>query len=253
VRALVVMPTFNERENLETMAGRVRGAGPDVHLLVVDDNSPDGTGEIADRLAHDDDTVHVLHRTGKAGLGAAYRAGMRWGLDHGFDVIVEMDADGSHRPEQLHRLLDAVEDADVVVGSRWVAGGAIENWPKRRMLLSRGGSLYSGLALGLPARDVTGGYRAYRADALERIAFEDVTSRGYCFQIDMLRRAYAAGERVVEVPITFVEREYGSSKMTASIVVEAILRVTGWGIAGLPGRLRRRPARRVSSGSTPTR
>ncbi|MFP3464924.1 polyprenol monophosphomannose synthase [Leifsonia sp. SIMBA_070] len=240
MRALIVMPTFNERENLAGMATRIRAATPEVHVLVVDDASPDGTGELADRIALDEGSVHVLHRTGKSGLGAAYRAGMRWGLDRGYDVIVAMDADGSHQPEQLPRLLDAIADADVVVGSRWVDGGSIVNWPTRRRLLSKGGSLYAGLALGIPAKDVTGGYRAYRADAVQRIHLEGVVSRGYCFQIDMLRRAYSAGQRVVEVPITFVERELGASKMTGGIVVEAMLRVTGWGLAGIPRRLLRR-------------
>ena len=183
----------------------------------------------------------VLHRAGKEGLGAAYRDGMRWALAAGYDRIVEMDADGSHRPEELHRLLEAIETADVVLGSRWVPGGGVENWPASRRLLSRGGSAYSRLALGVPVKDVTGGYRAFTARALERIRFSDVASQGYCFQIDMLRRAYDEGLRIVEVPITFVEREHGASKMTTGIVVEAMLRVTGWGITGLPHRFRRRP------------
>ncbi|MFJ3488448.1 polyprenol monophosphomannose synthase [Leifsonia aquatica] len=232
------MPTFDERENLASIARRLRQAAPDVDLLVVDDNSPDGTGALADELALADASISVLHRPGKGGLGAAYQAGMRWALEHGYDVVVEMDADGSHQPEQLHRLLTAVARADLVLGSRWVAGGEVENWPRRRRILSRGGSAYSRFALGVPARDVTGGYRAFRADALERIRFEDVQSQGYCFQIDMLRRTYAAGLTVVEVPITFVERQYGASKMTGGIVAEAMLRVAGWGIAGLPTRWR---------------
>ncbi|CAM5418171.1 polyprenol monophosphomannose synthase [Leifsonia shinshuensis] len=243
MRAVVIMPTYNEQENLRSMVGRLRAAVPDAHLLVVDDDSPDGTGVTADELAASDEAVHVLHRAGKAGLGAAYRAGMRWALDAGYDVVVEMDADGSHQPEQLSRLLDAVGPADVVLGSRWVAGGGTENWPFRRRLLSRGGSTYARIALGVPARDVTGGYRAFTAEALEAIGFEDVASQGYCFQIDMLRRAYGAGLRVTEVPITFVERVHGASKMSGAIVVEAMVRVTGWGITGLPARWRRTPDR----------
>ncbi|WP_223693360.1 polyprenol monophosphomannose synthase [Leifsonia poae] len=255
---LVIIPTYNERENVASIVARVRASTPEVEILVVDDNSPDGTGAIADALAAEDPNVHVLHRPGKNGLGAAYRDGMRWALDAGYGRIVEMDADGSHRPEQLPRLLGALRTesaqpgspaasttpggADVVLGSRWVAGGGVENWPARRRLLSRGGSAYSRIALGVPARDVTGGYRAFTADALRRIHFADVESQGYCFQIDMLRRAYAAGLLVAEVPITFVEREHGASKMTGGIVAEAMLRVTGWGLTGLPTRFRRRAA-----------
>ncbi|NEN05565.1 polyprenol monophosphomannose synthase [Diaminobutyricibacter tongyongensis] len=238
---LIIIPTYNERENVASIVGRVRASTPDVFVLVVDDSSPDGTGEIADALAAADDHVRVLHRAGKEGLGAAYREGMQWALAAGYDRIVEMDADGSHRPEELHRLLEAVETADVVLGSRWVPGGGVENWPASRRLLSRGGSAYSRLALGVPVKDATGGYRAFTARALERIRFTDVASQGYCFQIDMLRRAYDEGLRIVEVPITFVEREHGASKMTTGIVVEAMLRVTGWGIMGLPRRFRRRP------------
>jgi dolichol-phosphate mannosyltransferase len=251
LRTLVIIPTYNERENVAPIVARVRAAAPDVDVLIVDDSSPDGTGEIADALAAADPAVRVLHRAGKDGLGAAYREGMRMALDEGYARIVEMDADGSHRPEQLPRLLAALRapqtqgsGADVVLGSRWVSGGGVENWPAHRRLLSRGGSAYSRFLLGIPARDVTGGYRAFTAEALQRIHLADVESQGYCFQIDMLRRAYDAGLSVTEVPITFVEREFGASKMTGGIVAEAMLRVTGWGIAGLPARLtRRRPAR----------
>jgi dolichol-phosphate mannosyltransferase len=220
-----------------------------VDVLVVDDGSPDGTGELADALAATDGNVHVLHRAGKDGLGAAYRAGMTWALDAGYDVVVEMDADGSHQPEQLPRLLGALRGADsgdagadVVLGSRWVEGGGVVNWPARRRVISRGGSLYSRIALGLPVQDVTGGYRAFTADALRRLRYERTESQGYCFQIDMTRRAYDAGLRIAEVPITFVERELGASKMGGGIVVEAMLRVTLWGVAGLPRRFRKRTA-----------
>lgn len=250
MRTIVILPTYNERENIGPVVGRIRASAPQADVLVVDDGSPDGTGEIADALAATDASVRVLHRAGKEGLGAAYRAGMAWALDAGYEVVVEMDADGSHRPEELPTLLAALRDvpsadnadgADLVLGSRWVAGGGVVNWPARRRLLSRGGSAYSRLCLGVRARDVTGGYRAFTADALRRIRFEAVESQGYCFQIDMLRRAYDAGLTVVEVPITFVEREHGASKMTGGIVAEAMLRVTGWGIRGLPRRFRRQP------------
>ena len=249
MRTLVIIPTYNERENVGAIVGRVRASVPDAEILVVDDGSPDGTGELADALAATDSSVHVLHRTGKEGLGAAYRAGMQWALDAGFGAIVEMDADGSHRPEELPRLLgalrnddeDGTDGADVVLGSRWVEGGGVVNWPAGRRLISRGGSAYSRLALGLPVKDVTGGYRAFTADALRRIHFEQTESQGYCFQIDMTRRAYDAGLRIVEVPITFVERERGASKMGGGIVVEAMVRVTIWGVTGLPHRFRRRP------------
>ncbi|ANF31330.1 dolichol-phosphate mannosyltransferase [Leifsonia xyli] len=242
MRTLVVMPTFNERQNLEPLAARLRTAVPEAELLVVDDSSPDGTGELADALAAADPAIHVLHRATKDGLGAAYRAGMNWALDHGYEVIVEMDADGSHRPEELPRLLAAIADADVVLGSRWVPGGGTVDWPLRRRILSQGGSLYARVALGVPAQDVTGGYRAFRAEALRRIHYEGVVSRGYCFQIDMLRRSYREGLRVTEVPITFQERTYGTSKMSGAIVAEAIARVTLWGIAGLPRRIAGRRA-----------
>jgi dolichol-phosphate mannosyltransferase len=228
-RALVIIPTYDERDNLEPIVARVRQAVPEAHVLVADDNSPDGTGEIADRLAAADDHVHVLHRAGKQGLGAAYLHGFRWGAEHGFQTLVEMDADGSHQPEQLPRLLDALADADVVLGSRWVPGGEVVNWPLHRKVISRGGSLYARLALGTSVRDVTGGYRAFRATALDRLELATVASQGYCFQVDLAWRAVSEGLRVVEVPITFVERVQGNSKMSGAIVREALVRVTEWG------------------------
>jgi dolichol-phosphate mannosyltransferase len=235
---LVVIPTYNERENLADITARVLRNTPGVDLLVVDDNSPDGTGALASALASGHDRIHVLHRGGKEGLGAAYRAGFAWGLERGYERFVEMDADGSHQPEQLTRLLDRLDGADVVLGSRWVAGGSVQNWPARRAILSQGGSLYARIALGLPFRDITGGYRAFTADALREIGYQDVLSQGYCFQIDMLWHAHTAGLRIAEVPITFVERIHGESKMSSGIVGEAILRVSMWGIKGLPARLR---------------
>jgi dolichol-phosphate mannosyltransferase len=228
---LVVIPTYNERENLPLILRRLHQAAPEVHVLVVDDGSPDGTGKLADELADTDERIQVLHRTEKAGLGAAYVAGFRLGLDAGYQVLVEMDADGSHAPEQLPRLLAALAHADLVLGSRWVPGGQVQNWAKSRELLSRGGNLYTRLALGMPLKDATGGYRAYRRQVLEGMALESVASQGYCFQVDLAWRAVQAGYRVVEVPITFAEREHGESKMSGNIVREALLRVTEWGAA----------------------
>ncbi|CAL9283282.1 Undecaprenyl-phosphate mannosyltransferase [Streptomyces sp. SudanB25_2051] len=242
-RALVIIPTYNEAENIGPIVSRVRESVPDADILVADDNSPDGTGKIADELSADDPHVHVLHRKGKEGLGAAYLAGFRWGMEHGYDVLVEMDADGSHRPEELPRLLTALKGADLVLGSRWIPGGRIVNWPKSREYLSRGASVYSRLLLGVPIRDVTGGFRAFRADTLRGLGLEDVASQGYCFQIDLARRAVAAGFHVVEVPITFVEREHGDSKMSRDIVVEALWRVTAWGVTSRAGRIAGRPRR----------
>jgi Glycosyltransferases involved in cell wall biogenesis len=238
VKTLVITPTYQERENIESIVGRVLAATPEADVLVVDDGSPDGTGKIAEAMGTDDARVHVLHRSAKAGLGAAYIAGFDWGLDAGYDVLVEMDADGSHAPEQLPRLLEALEHADLVLGSRWVPGGGAVNWPLRRELLSRGGSLYARLALGIELRDATGGYRAFRRSVLEGIDYAGVASQGYCFQIDLARRALDAGYRVVEVPITFVERERGESKMDGTIVREALTRVTQWGIAHRRAQLR---------------
>jgi dolichol-phosphate mannosyltransferase len=227
---LVIIPTYQERENVASITGRVRAAVPAAHVLIVDDNSPDGTGDIADKLALDDDHVLVLHRPGKGGLGAAYLAGFQFGLDAGYGVLVEMDADGSHLPEQLPKLLAALGQADVALGSRWVEGGEVSNWPKSREALSRGGNLYARLALGIPLRDATGGYRAYRADVLRALDLSTVRSQGYCFQVDLAWRSWLRGFRIVEVPITFVERERGASKMSRGIVAEAFLRLTVWGV-----------------------
>ena len=235
---LVVIPTYNERDNLEPLLSRLHEVAPAAHVLVVDDASPDGTGELADKLAAADERVRVLHRPGKAGLGAAYLAGFAEGLQGSYEVVVEMDADGSHAPEDLPRLLKALGDADLVIGSRYVPGGRVVNWPTHRQWLSRGGNLYSRLALGVPIRDITGGYRAFRREVLEELALGDVASQGYCFQVDMAWRAVQAGFRVREVPITFTERERGSSKMSQTIVAEALWRVTRWGAARLLQRVR---------------
>jgi dolichol-phosphate mannosyltransferase len=238
-RLLVIIPTFNERENLGPIVRRLFATVPRAHCLVVDDSSPDGTGELADALAADDQRLKVMHRTTKAGLGAAYLAGFRWALAEGYDVIVEMDADGSHEPEQLPRLLEAARYADVVLGSRWVPGGRVVNWPRSRELLSRGGNMYTRLALGIGLHDATGGYRAYHRKVLETIELSDVASEGYCFQVDLVWRAVQAGFQVTEVPITFAERQRGESKMSGRIVREALIRVTEWGAAHRAGQAQR--------------
>lgn len=244
MRVVTIIPTYNERESLPLTLDRLRTAVPHSDVLVVDDNSPDGTGELADAAAANDPAVHVLHRRGKEGLGAAYIAGFRWALDRGYDVLVEMDADGSHQPEQLPSLLDAVSDAHLVIGSRWVPGGSVVNWPFHRKLLSRAGSLYSRTMLGLAVRDITAGYRAFRRETLESIDLSTVDSVGYGFQVDMTFRVALKGLRIVEVPITFVEREYGDSKMSGNIVFEAIANVTRWGIAARWAALTGRSTRR---------
>ncbi|MEY9963981.1 dolichol-phosphate mannosyltransferase [Streptacidiphilus sp. MAP12-16] len=236
-KILVIIPTYNEIENISRITARVRAAVPEAHILVADDNSPDGTGEAADQLAAEDPNLQVLHRKGKEGLGAAYLAGFRWGISNGYDVLVEMDADGSHQPEQLPRLLTALRGADLVLGSRWVPGGRVVNWPKSREFLSRGGSTYSRIMLRVPIRDVTGGYRAFRKQTLLGLGMSEVASQGYCFQVDLAWRAVRSGYRVAEVPITFVEREFGASKMSRNIVVEALFRVTSWGINSRLGRI----------------
>ena len=232
MRILTIIPTYNELESLPKTLGRLRSAVPASDVLVADDNSPDGTGALADTIAAEDPQVHVLHRRGKEGLGAAYIAGFRWALERGYDIVVEMDADGSHQPEQLRSLLKAVDDgADLVIGSRWVAGGSVVNWPFYRQLISRTGSTYARLMLGLKLRDITAGYRAFRRTTLEKLDFDTIESRGYGFQVDLANRVAKMGLKVVEVPVTFVERELGSSKMSGNIVVEAMVNVTRWGLA----------------------
>jgi dolichol-phosphate mannosyltransferase len=242
---LVVIPTYNERENLTPILRRLHESLPSAHALVVDDGSPDGTGELADKLAAEDERVHVMHRTEKAGLGAAYIAGFRWGLARDYATIVEMDADGSHAPEDLPRMLDALEDADLVLGSRYVPGGSVVNWPKRREVLSRGANLYSRLALGGKITEYTSGFRAYRRAVLEKLALDEIASTGYCFQIDLAWRTLRAGFEVVEVPITFTEREIGESKMSGSIIREAMIRVGVWGTQHRLAQLRRFLLRRA--------
>jgi len=227
---LVVIPTYNERDNIGTIVKRLHAALPEVHALVVDDGSPDGTGQVADEMAAADERVHVLHRTEKAGLGAAYVAGFGWGLERGYEFLVEMDADGSHAPEDLPRMLDAAAGADLVIGSRYVTGGSVVNWPKSREVFSRGANLYSRIALGAPIKDITAGFRVYRAEVLRKLKLHNVASSGYCFQIDLSWRTHELGFRIVEVPITFTDRIIGESKMSGNVVREALIRVTKWGL-----------------------
>jgi dolichol-phosphate mannosyltransferase len=235
-RVLVVIPTYQERDNLGPVVVRLHAAVPEADVLVVDDASPDGTGELADEMAAADPRIRVLHRKGKEGLGAAYLAGFAAALRGDYQIVVEMDADGSHPPEDLPALIAALDEADVVLGSRYVPGGVVRNWPAHRQLISRIGNLYSRLALGLPIKDITAGFRVFRRQVLEELDLDQIASQGYCFQIDMAWRAVLAGFRVREVPITFTERQRGSSKMDGTIVAEALWRVACWGA----GRLVRR-------------
>lgn len=240
-RGVLVIPTYNEALNLRAIVGRVRAAQPGLDVLVVDDGSPDGTGAIADEIAAEDPAVTVLHRTEKAGLGAAYLHGFAVALERGYDVVGEMDADGSHQPEQLDRLVAGLLDADLVIGSRWVRGGSVENWSKRREALSRGGNLYVRMLLGMKVRDATAGFRLFRSTTLEAVDLATVESTGYVFQTDMTWRTVRAGLRVREVPIDFVDREHGDSKMTADVASESLKRITRWGL-----RERRRQLRSVA-------
>ena len=235
MRATVCLPTYNERENVERM---VRALAPAYDVLVIDDSSPDGTGTIADRLAAELPFVGVLHRPKKEGLGPAYLAGFRRALADGAELVLEMDCDFSHRPADVRRLIEAAADADLVVGSRYVPGGRIENWGLGRRIISRGGSLYAQLLLGVPIRDLTGGFKCYRRSVLERIDLDAIDSRGYAFQIETTYRALRAGFRVVEVPISFADREVGGSKMSRSIVFEAVWKVPVLRLAALRRQLR---------------
>lgn len=237
-RVAVLIPTYNERDNLPGIVARVRSHVPDADVLVLDDSSPDGTGQIADDLAASDPQVRVVHRAVKEGLGKAYLAGFARVLAEGYDAVVEMDADGSHLPEQLPSLLAALGEADVVIGARWVRGGEVRNWPARRKVLSVGANVYTKVLLGMPVNDATAGYRVYRTSALRTMGLQGVESQGYCFQIDLTLRAVRAGLTVVEVPITFVEREVGVSKMGRDIVREALTSVTRWGLEHRVGQLR---------------
>ena len=229
-RTLIVVPTYNEAGNIAPFVQQLRASASDVDILIVDDDSPDGTGTIADEMAAADPALHVLHRPAKQGLGVAYCAGFDWGLKREYQWFVEMDADGSHRPADLNRLRNAAYSADLVIGSRWIPGGRVVDWPRSRRLISRTGTQYARLWLQLPVHDATAGYRVLSRRALESVHLEAVASHGYCFQIDMTRRIRDAGLPIVEVPVTFVERQEGTSKMTIGIIVEALWRVTLWGL-----------------------
>jgi dolichol-phosphate mannosyltransferase len=247
-----VTPTYDEVDNLEATVAALRSSGAECDILVVDDASPDGTGALADRLAASDPRLHVLHRTAKDGLGRAYLAGFAWALERGYAVIVEFDADGSHPADALPLMLaelDADAATGLVIGSRWVPGGRLVDWPAYRRRLSKAANAYARVMLRLPVEDVTAGYRAYRAEALDQIAHQVVDSRGYCFQIDLTIRTHDAGWRIREVPITFTERRAGASKMSGGVVVEAMWRVTVWGLARLFRRRRPRAAPQASDAS----
>jgi glycosyltransferase involved in cell wall biosynthesis len=241
VRPLVVLPTYQEAENIHEVLERVRVAAPDASVLVVDDGSPDGTAELAEAQAAALGQISILRRPGKSGLGPAYRAGFAWGLERGHDVLLEMDADLSHDPQMLPSLLAAIDDgADLVIGSRYVPGGSVPGWPTSRRLLSRWGNRYCGLMLGSPVRDATAGFRAYRADILRKIDLSTVHADGYGFQIEMVYAVDRAGGTIVELPITFRDRIRGTSKMSPNIVGEALWLVTKWGVRDRRRRLRRR-------------
>ena len=249
-RVVIVIPTYNEADNLRWIVERLRKAVPGADVMVVDDGSPDGTGDLADALAAEDQHVLVVHRTAKAGLGAAYLHGFAVALERGYDVVGEMDADGSHQPEQLPRLLEALADADLVIGSRWVPGGSVVNWPWTRKALSVGGNAYARIALGIQVRDVTAGFRLFRRQTLEAIDLGTVESSGYCFQADLAWRTTQAGLRIVEVPIEFVERERGQSKMDRAVATESLRRITRWGIAERSRQVRDVLSRKTRSRTT---
>lgn len=241
----MVLPTYNESENIDNVLRRIRGALPDATVLVVDDGSPDGTAELAELVAKDLGGIEILRREGKSGLGSAYRAGFRWGLDHGYDACVEMDADLSHDPDALPGLVAPLDRGyELSVGSRYAPGGSIPNWAWHRRLLSRGGNVYASALLGLGVADSTSGFRAYAASVLRRIDLDDIRADGYGFQIEMTYEAKRVGAPIVEVPIRFVDRVEGESKMSMHIVVEAFALVTWWGIKRMGGVFRRSPARR---------
>lgn len=246
MRTVVVIPTYNEIESLPGALDRVRAAVPAAHVLVVDDSSPDGTGDLADQRAAADDHVHVLHRSQKNGLGPAYLAGFAWALAQGFELVVEMDADGSHRAEDLALLVERAEMADrpdLVIGSRWVSGGATPGWDAKRVALSRAGNLYIGAMLGTRVKDATAGFRVYRADLLRRMDLGAVEATGYGFQVNMTKLVEEAGGRIMEMPITFVEREAGVSKLSGGIFTEELALVTRWGLVKRAGQLQEAASR----------
>jgi dolichol-phosphate mannosyltransferase len=238
---LVVIPTYQEADNIDNVLTRVREALPQATVLVVDDNSPDHTADRADKVGEKLGNIEVLRRPGKSGLGTAYREGFQWGIAQGFDVLVQMDADLSHNPDDLPRLIEGIDTgADLVVGSRYVPGGAIPGWPAHRALLSRYGNMYARVLLRLQLNDATAGFRAYRAHVLQQIRLEEVRADGYGFQIEMAYRTSRTGAVIKEVPITFIDRVEGVSKMSSRIIVEALVLVTMWGVRDI--------ARKVTSG-----
>ena len=230
MNTLVVMPTYNELLNIEHSVSELLAHNPSVSLLIVDDGSPDGTGQLADSLAAADKRISVMHRKEKSGLAGAYKAGFAWGIERGFDFLVEMDADGSHRAQDLPALLAAAPANDLVIGSRWTAGGKVENWPWHRLMLSRWGNIYAQFMLASSTRDMTAGFRVYKASLLQRLDLDHLSARGYSFQVEMTRKSEEVNAKIQEVPITFIEREHGVSKMSQSIVIEAMLLVTKLGL-----------------------
>jgi dolichol-phosphate mannosyltransferase len=247
-QALVIVPTYNERDNLPMMAERLMRLTPSVDLLVVDDNSPDGTGQLADGLAAKNPAIHVLHRTQKQGLGRAYCAGFSWALEHGYEFIMEMDGDFSHNPDDVPRFLEAAQNADLVLGSRYLNGIRVINWPLKRLMLSTGAARYVKIITGMPFTDPTGGFKCFRRRALQSIDLSAVHSNGYSFQIEMTHKIWRQGMKVAEVPIIFTDRFQGASKMSGHIVREALLMV--WRLL-LQNGLRRRPHPKASGTAHP--
>lgn len=236
-RALIIFPTYNERDNIEKIVHAVLPLDPRIHVLIVDDNSPDGTGEVADRLAEELDKVTVLHRPGKAGLGKAYIAGFKWAIERKFDFVIEMDADFSHSPEYLKDFLREIQNHDLVIGSRYISGVNVINWPMGRLLLSYYANVYTRIITGLPLRDATGGFKCFRREVLEAIDLDEVRSTGYSFQIEMSMRAWKKGFRITEIPIIFYDRVAGQSKMSKKIMREAIWMVWALRLKAIFGKL----------------
>lgn len=233
LRTLVILPTYNEKDSLEETVTHLLRAQPKVNVLIVDDASPDGTGTIANLLSEGDNRISVLHRSQKEGLGPAYLAGFEFGLGEGYELLVEMDADGSHRAEDLAALLNAAENNDLVIGSRWIHGGSVQNWPRHRQLISRIGNTYARVLLGSKIKDMTAGFRVYKAELLQKLIHRDLAAHGYAFQVELAWRSERSGASVLEVPITFFEREHGTSKMSSAIVREALWLITTWGFRRL--------------------
>jgi dolichol-phosphate mannosyltransferase len=236
MKTLVMMPTYNEIATLEHSVTALYKHNPSVELVVIDDSSPDGTGQLADRLALENPNIHVLHRPEKQGLGKAYLAGMSWGLANGYELLVQMDADGSHRAEDLPKLIARASTDQLVIGSRWIPGGAVHNWPWYRKAISRFGNFYAARMLGSELGDLTAGFRVYGKNLLASLPLENVSAQGYGFQVEMTKNVLSLSKEVIEVPIQFVERENGSSKMTLGIVLEAFLLATKWGFERLTRR-----------------